>query len=488
MNSRSASGGAGTSGSTDPWPRKSLLWIVLVAVAVRAAIGVWAVGRGEMEGLAWRYHQDALAIVAGYGISRPLESRPPQVNLIALADSLARRAERVSPARVPPKDPALWRPSALHPPGYALFLALVYRVFGDPLFVWAKSLQALLDALACLAVFAIGRRFVGTRAGLIAAWGYALFLPIAYQVTSRVADALVPPLTVFAFLAFVRALDTGRARAWVRAGLVLGVICLLRPDMLLLPAFLLPVVMARPGRRVATAIGVAGMVATAFLVLLPWGIRNQRALGSFQIASLAGGVSLFQSVGQFPNPYGIIFTDEASTDTARSAGFEGLDDPGADRYFKRRFATIVREDPGLIASEIVKRIPLGIVPLYHWGYDNPGLVGGSFYDYVNRDRISAYQAMLRHPLAVLGAYWDRLLFGLIAFGLFVAGIALIVSERSAWPTALLLQTPYLYLYLSHLPIVLGARLLVPGVFGQLVILGYWIQRLVLRLPTRLEEI
>jgi hypothetical protein len=47
---------------------------------------------------------------------------------------------------VPPKDPARWRPTALHPPGYAGYLALVYRVFGWPLLPHAKAIQAVVDS------------------------------------------------------------------------------------------------------------------------------------------------------------------------------------------------------------------------------------------------------------------------------------------------------------------------------------------------------
>src|SRR4029079_355821 len=91
--------------------------LVMVALGLRAAIGVWANGRGEMEGLAFRYERDAYAMVAGYGFSSPLDTAPPQVDLIHVADSLASAGAKISPERVPAKNPALWRPTTLHPPG-----------------------------------------------------------------------------------------------------------------------------------------------------------------------------------------------------------------------------------------------------------------------------------------------------------------------------------------------------------------------------------
>ncbi len=472
----------------EPVRRRTLLLLFAVALLVRAAMGFWAAGRGEMQGLAWRYRQDAMALAVGYGFNRPAEDRPRQVDLLTMADSLAARGERLTPAKVPPKDPARWRPSGLHPPGYAWFLSIVYRTLGNPLLFWAKAIQALLDSAACLLVFALGRRFAGRTAGLFAGFAYALFLPVAYLVTSQVADALVPPCYVALFALYVRGLETRRLAWFVAAGAVLGIACLLRPDSLLLPPFLLVGALVQPHGRWRGALGVAALAAAAFLVLLPWGLRNRRVTGSFQLTTSAGGMSLFQSIGQFPNPYGIVFDDGVMADSARAAGFEGLDDPAASRYFTRRTLQIVRQSPMLMLGHAVQRLPLGIAPLYHWGYDNRAYRGHSFFDYVARERLNAFQVLVRHPREVLAAYWDRLLFGLVALLLFVAGIALFVAERRQWPVVVLLWLLYAYLAISHVPLMLGARLLIPGVFGQLIMLGYWYDRLVRRSTVHLRGI
>jgi 4-amino-4-deoxy-L-arabinose transferase-like glycosyltransferase len=469
-------------------PSGALLLIVVLALLVRAAIGFWANGRGEMEGLAWRYRSDAMALVVGYGFQRPAEDRPKQVDLLPLADSLARRGERLSAAKVPPRDPGRWRPSGLHPPGYAWFLSIVYRTLGEPLLFWAKAIQAIVDSFACLLVFWLGRRFVSSSAGLFAATAYAVFPPLAYLVTSHVADAFMPACVLGAFTLFVRGLET-RSFAWYAAsGVAIGLACLLRPDLLLLPSFFLLGALAQPAARLRRMIGVGVLVVAAFLVLLPWGLRNQRVTGTFSLTTSAGGMSLFQSIGQFPNPYGIVFDDGVSADSARAAGFEGVDDPAASRYFTRRYLQIAKADPGLLVGHMLQRVPLGLAPLYHWGYDNRAYAGSSFYDFAYREHLSPLRALLRHPEAIFAAYWDRLLLGVLSLLLFIAGVALFVTERRRWYVVLLFWLPYGYLVLSHIPLMLGARLLVPGVFGQLVMLGYWYDRLVRRSDVHLQEI
>jgi len=459
-------------------PRGLLLLVFATALALRAAIGVWAAGRGEMEGLAFRYERDAYAMAAGYGFVSPVEAAPPQVDLIRVADSLGTRDQQLSPENAPALDHSRWRPSTLHPPGYAGFLAAVYRVFGAPLIPHAKAIQAVIDALACVLLFFVGRRFGGTRVGLFAAFCAALFPPLAYLVTSRVADALMPAFVLGVFVLWLRGIDTRKAPWFALAGLALGVSCLFRPDMLLFPTFLfLGALVSVPLRTALWSTALLGVC--AFLVLVPWGLRNERMHGDFNVATHAGGMAMYQGIGQFQNPYGIVFDDGQMQRQAQAAGFEGIDDPRADRWFKARFLQIARENPALLAANAVKRIPIAVVPLYHWGYDNKDYRGHGFYDYLAKG-VPPSKAIAQHPRELLLAYWDRLVFGVLGFGLLAANLALILFDPARRRIGFLLALPYLYLALSHLPIMLGARLLVPAVFGQFIALGIWVERLVFR--------
>jgi 4-amino-4-deoxy-L-arabinose transferase-like glycosyltransferase len=459
-------------------PRLTLLVVFVIALAVRAAVGILARGHGEMEGLAYRYERDAYALAAGYGFSHPRENAPPQVDLIAYADSLGRRGEKLSPHTVPAKDPARWRPTTLHPPGYAGFLAAVYRVVGEPLFPWVRALQAIVDAAACVALFWIVRPMLGSWVARFTAFGCALFAPTAYLATSRVADAVVPALLIATYGVWLLALRSRRLHWFAGSGLLLGLLCLFRPDYLLLPSFLFVGALCVGPVRSAL-VGTAALMLTALLVLLPWGLRNQRVNGVFNLATHAGGMSLYQGIGQFPNPYGIVFDDDRMEAEVRRAGFLGLDDPGADHWFRERYLAIARHDPGLIVKNALRRLPMGIAPLYRWGYENPHYAGHGFYDYVRAGE-SPYQAVFRHPRELWLAYWDRLVFAVVGLLLTLASLRLIVLDRAHWRVGVLLALPYLYVLIAHVPFLLGTRLLVPAVFGPIAALGAWAERLVRR--------
>jgi len=465
--------------------RELLAGIVVLALLVRAGVGWLDRGHGEMEHLADLYRAEAYALAAGYGMLHPAPSGPAEVDLLRLADSLAAQGKRITPETAPRITPARWRPASMHPPGYAVFLLGIYRLFGEPLFAWARVVQAVLDAASCLLVYLIGVRFAGRAVGLVAAAGQALAAPAAYLATSRVADALCPALYILTFWLSVKAVDTRRTAWFVAAGAACGVACLFRPDYLPFAAGLaLAALLVQ--RRLLPVVGrMLAFGAAMVLVMLPWGLWNRSKVGSFTLSSTVGGATLYESIGQFPNPYGIVFDDLAMLRTAREAGYEGIDDPGADRWFKRRYLAIVRENPGLIAGQMLRRVPLAIAPLYRWGYVNPAYRGRTFFDYVAREHVGPLEAARRHPAEVLGAYWDRMISGVIALGLFAACVALAVAERRRWATVVLLLLPYWAIVLSHLPFTMGSRLLAPALFCQIVAAAYWVVRLRGRGPVEL---
>jgi 4-amino-4-deoxy-L-arabinose transferase-like glycosyltransferase len=458
-------------------PRFTLMAIFIVALFVRAAIGMVSSGRGEMWGLERGYEEGAYALAAGYGIVRPRDDQPRQVDLVAVADSLARRGVRLSPSNAPRIDRTRWRPATLHPPGYSLFLFGLYRTLGPPATRWARIIQAIADAASAVLIFFVGRRLAGRRAGLIAAFGSALFLPLAYLSTSKVADALTPPLLVLAFALYLRGFDPGRRVAWwVLSGVVMGALALLRPDYGALAAFFIVSALIVSRRRRALLAPSAAMILATSLVLLPWAIRNQRAIGRLSPGTTAAGLVLLQGVGQFPNPYGILVNDGWYWREAQRHGYDGVDDPGADRLLRGEFLTVARERPGLVAGDAMRRLMIALVPPYHWGFDNRFYEGHGFYDYRDSEGLGPLAALRRHPLEILRAYWDRFLFVPVSLVLLAACVIAFAIAGPRRRTAFLMLLPWAYGVIVHLPLYMTVRMMVPGVFAQMIALGCVIAR------------
>ena len=176
-------------------------------------------------------------------------------------------------------------PTLIRLPGYPLFLALVFRVFGIFNFAAVRAVQLVLDLVGCLFLAALARLLFGRRAGLLAL-GLSALCPF---VANYVAAPLTETLTLLAISVSFWALEHWRRAtaqegsawngylAWIGGALAVSV--LLRPEQGLLCAVVMLAMAAvrvgsgSPMQRLAPVLVVALMVV---LPLLPWAWRNWR--------------------------------------------------------------------------------------------------------------------------------------------------------------------------------------------------------------------
>lgn len=216
--------------------------------------------------MAGRYDEAAIAILEGDGILFPARPDPADTGRLA------------------------------RPPGYALFLALVYAVLGRSFFL-VQLVQNLLGALAPLLVLKLGCRLVGWRVGLVAGWIVALSAHLAYTTNLILADALCP-LPLLLALVLLAPRTEGRppsVLAVLGAGACVGAAAWLRPNVLLLgPCLAVVVALVGRGRRRyrdAALVGVASL-----LVIAPITLRNWVVYREFVPLSINGGITLLQGV------------------------------------------------------------------------------------------------------------------------------------------------------------------------------------------------
>jgi 4-amino-4-deoxy-L-arabinose transferase-like glycosyltransferase len=181
------------------------------------------------------------------------------------------------------------RSTLIRLPGYPLFLAACFRIFGMGNYTAALYIQLILDLISCWLLGALGRRLMGARAGLCAIWLAAL-CPFT---ANYVAAPLTEPLAIFcAALAFYSlqrwASSTSHKRVWIwPIGLALAFAILLRPDRALLAAAIVPA-MAFLAFRSPTNLRNRSLLQTgivALIIVLPlaaWTTRNWRTFHTFQ--------------------------------------------------------------------------------------------------------------------------------------------------------------------------------------------------------------
>ena len=127
---------------------------------------------------------------------------------------------------------AIVRPTLIRLPGYPMFLAACFRIFGMEHYGAVMRVQAVVDTLTCaLAGMTVGRLF-GARAGLVVLWLAALCPLTANYAAAPLTETLTLNAMAVVLYAFVRWVLAGcgvDAWLWV-VGAVMGWSILLRPE------------------------------------------------------------------------------------------------------------------------------------------------------------------------------------------------------------------------------------------------------------------
>jgi 4-amino-4-deoxy-L-arabinose transferase-like glycosyltransferase len=189
-------------------------------------------------------------------------------------------------------DPTVWKladgspfypgdtevgPSALWPPGYSAFLAVVYRFTGDSVLA-GKLANAVLGAATATLACLIARRLFNDVAGAVAGIAMA-FLPSHALFTALTMSEVYFTflLTLLAYLTLRWGLGDERPRIWQLAalGLLTGVAALTRGELAAFPLVLFALFLAR-WRSWRRALGWTALAALGMAVAFaPWVIRNR---------------------------------------------------------------------------------------------------------------------------------------------------------------------------------------------------------------------
>jgi 4-amino-4-deoxy-L-arabinose transferase-like glycosyltransferase len=176
-------------------------------------------------------------------------------------------------------------PLAYRPPGYPIFLAAIYKVFGLGHRVYAARLvQAFTGTAVVALVAAIGWMLWGPIVGLVGAAIAAVYPPLVYVGESMYSESVFLPVmlaSVAAALMFRR--SHGKLRWALATGVLSGIGVLVRPNAAALaPGLLLLVWGVRPPRLSVRSLAAPAVTLACMLVVVaPWTIRNALVLHHF---------------------------------------------------------------------------------------------------------------------------------------------------------------------------------------------------------------
>lgn len=192
-------------------------------------------------------------------------------------------------------------------PGAPLLYAAAFYATGGAREGIARIVELLLGLAAIVVVYLLGRRLNCRPAGLIAAFGVAIYPPFIHSTGALFSE----PPAIFtlptAVLAFLWASDPvpprrdrTRALRWLVPGLFFGLTALLRPEYLLVGIAFAILAAIRVGRERGwqPCLAATALFAAALLIpIVPWTIHNQVVLDRTVPISTGGGKALY--VGTF---------------------------------------------------------------------------------------------------------------------------------------------------------------------------------------------
>ena len=200
-------------------------------------------------------------------------------------------------------EPGSETPETLRPPGYPVWLALIFLMFGQSSQA-VVFFQMLLFLGTLFLTFALTEKMFGTRP----AWAAVILLALDPSSLSYTFKILTETLTAFLTIQFVyyvfRYYQTrGKFHFGVGVGLSLALVTLVRPTTyyfipFLIIAFMIFMIREKMGWKKI----LSGLVVTLLPILIlvgGWQWRNLEAAGMFRLASVQGWASIWGRAPRF---------------------------------------------------------------------------------------------------------------------------------------------------------------------------------------------
>lgn len=395
-------------------------------------------------------------------------------------------------------EASAYRPFWGYPPGTASLLAFMYILFdfGPAGFVYVRILQAFIDSFGCILIYLICKELFNSRVGIISAFIYTVFLPIAFMSTWVAHDALMPFLTLAALLCFIKGIKTNKWWYFTPSGVAIGTSCYFQPTTILLPFMFgvgyLVYSIYKSNLKVVMVDSIKYtliMFTVMVIVIAPWMVRNSLLTGTFTPMRSCMWLTIYCGFAEFgENPESIVLDDLQELDKASVELGHRLiwASKEYEDYYRTKVIEFTKEHSTFVIKTIVKRIPWAVIYRPEMGlsnYQEDPEYGTAIADGIPSERYQAeYPQLLQlFNMAKSGKIIDyiktypkgavitsiTLLFIILPILLATLGIW---AYRKKWRTLVLISTiPIYYSILSIFIITINAKNKVPGYDGYIIL-------------------
>ncbi len=343
---------------------------------------------------------------------------------------------------------------AVYPPGFPIWMALIYKITGVRGPSSVQHIQVVLDSFSVWLVMGIGVTAFGWRAGVVTGFMSALSPLLATLGAYPMTDAPTSWLVLGGVWMMLLSVKRGSAPWGAGAGLMLGTACWMRvnPVLLIFGWMAALLLFAQTTWRRKTLM-VSMMFLAFVLVIAPVIIRNLVFWPEFAPTGLGVGTNLFEGLGETERgrKLGAIYGDALMIEEERRALNLPTDFPlksywpdgiRRDRERGRRALAIIKAHPFWYAGTMVKRMAW---MFKYWGEPSP-IYGTTGINVTARKclpvkRQGGVLALLVNTIGAAQSIMSHLELPLILVGLFFAW-------RANWRVTALLLVTILYYALT----------------------------------------
>ncbi len=252
------------------------------------------------------------------------------------------------------------RPLEARLPAYPLFLGVVIRIAGERSALFS-ALQAVLHIAAVLLV-AAKIRHPRLRAGVASA--AILYPPLLTSAGLVLQESLLSLLVAVVFVALWQLLERPTPSRGLVLGGAVGLAALAK--VVVLPVAGVAALVATGRLLFRTGVAVVGGVCLGVtLVLLPWGLRNLREIGRFEVTNGNGGENLLAGSVSNNIENWSTFPERVAAWRAWEAGASARY-PTLDRYLYRVAIERIAADPVRWSALALERALRFMLPARHW--------------------------------------------------------------------------------------------------------------------------
>jgi 4-amino-4-deoxy-L-arabinose transferase-like glycosyltransferase len=333
--------------------RLLLIFLFFVGLSVRLIFIVLYPGKNYYAGSSERYLRIAENIINGNGLSVYVDT-----------------SKISSPIRQ-----FVYQPFIDKPAGYPFLLTAIISIFGYSL-ISIQLFHAFALALIGPLFFLIcHRQTKNFKYGFICGFGGAIWLNTARFDVVILPEALVPlPIAITLYLLSIQ--HQSSKEIWkngLLAGLSISIGIFLRPDVALLPIFLLAGTILVYGMKYSFKIFVPIILSLAFGLSFQMIYNYNNSGGKFIPLGYSNGIAAFEGISQFGDTLSTVYSDDRLKILEDQSDLYYPRGPERDVERTKKAFAIIKDRPLWYFVTLIKRIPILLTPrgLFIIGNDTP---------------------------------------------------------------------------------------------------------------------